>query len=111
VNDIYIIDIPSTASEIHVGQRSQDAQTTSVTMRRLLLVVLTVVSVATASPVYDSQVAFKINQEGLVSSFDDTGDDVTRWAHDGRDFIHRDGSTCKSKPPAGLVSSASLLVC
>ena len=68
-------------------------------MRGFFLVVLVAASMTTAFPAYDSQIAFKTAQRKLASvssPFDKVGDNVTQWIHNGRDFIHRDGSTCES---------------
>ena len=68
-------------------------------MRGLFLALLGTVSVVTASPTYDSQIAFKASQGELASVssvFDKIGDDARQWVQNGRDFIHRDGLTCKS---------------
>ena len=69
-------------------------------MRGSLLAVLTTVSVVAAFPTYDNtQIAFKIPQGepiSVPSRFDKIEDNVKQWVQNGRDFIHRDGLTCKS---------------
>jgi len=65
--------------------------------------VLTAVTSVAAFPAYDdTQITFKIPQGETISvlpKFDKIGDDVKQWAQNGRDFIHRDGLTCKSDHP------------
>ena len=68
-------------------------------MRGLLLALMAAVSAVTASPTYDSQVAFKASQAepaSVSSAFDKIEDDAKQWAQNGRDFIDRDGLICES---------------
>lgn len=84
---------------------------TLTTMRVLLLAVLTVASAVTASPAYDSQIALNASQGeplSLPSAFDKIGDNVEEWVQDGRNFIHRDGSTCESEHPLTALLASSL---
>ena len=67
-------------------------------MRVSLLAILAAASAVTASPAYDSQIAFKESQREPVSVssvFDKIGDNAEQWVQDGREFIHRDGLTCE----------------
>jgi hypothetical protein len=66
-------------------------------VRKLLLLVLAAVFATTASPVYDGQTPFETTQgESISPAIDKIGDNTTHWTQNDRDFIHRDGLTCKS---------------
>jgi len=75
-------------------------------MRGLLLVVLAIASMVTASPAYDGQIAFEASQgenAHTSSVFDKIGDSAKQWTQNGHDFVHRDGLTCESGYPLALL--------
>lgn len=68
-------------------------------LRVSLLAAFAAVSGVIAFPTQDSQIAFKAPQGEPVSvlpALEQIGDDVTRWAQDGRDFVRCNGTTCES---------------